>query len=79
MNKTVLIVDDDPIVRFVIQKMIHKLDDSVYCHHCDNGEMGLAVLETLQNSNDTIVVLFRHQYASTKWMGLFRRSAKNKT
>lgn len=57
MNKIVLIVDDDPIVRFVIQKMIHKLDDSVYCHHCDNGEMGLAVLETLQNSNDTIVVL----------------------
>lgn len=57
MNKTVLLVDDDPIVRFVIQKMIHKLDGSVYCHHCDNGEMGLAVLETLQNSNDAIVVL----------------------
>ena len=57
MNKTVLIVDDDTIVRLVIQKMIHKLDGSVNCHQCDNGVVGLAVLETLQNSTDIIVVL----------------------
>lgn len=57
MNRSVLIVDDDPIVRLIIQKMIHKLDDSVSCHQCDNGEAGLAVLEVLQNSNDAVIVL----------------------
>jgi two-component system, chemotaxis family, chemotaxis protein CheY len=57
MNKTLLIVDDDPIVRLIIKKMVHNMDSSVNCHQCDNGEVGLAVLETLQNSNDAIVVL----------------------
>ena len=57
MSKTVLIVDDDPIVRLVIQRMIHNMDRSVNCYPCDNGEVGLAVLETLQNSGDGIVVL----------------------
>lgn len=57
MNKIVLIVDDDPIVRLIIQKMVHNMDSSVNCHQCDNGEVGLAVLETLQNSTNIIVVL----------------------
>tara|TARA_R110000744_G_scaffold71015_3_gene143173 strand:- start:101 stop:496 length:396 start_codon:yes stop_codon:yes gene_type:complete len=57
LNKTVLIVDDDPIVRLVIQKMIHNLDSSVNCLQCDNGEVGLSALETLRNATDDIVVL----------------------
>ncbi|OXA78680.1 CheY chemotaxis protein or a CheY-like REC (receiver) domain [Flavobacterium aquidurense] len=57
MNKTVLIVDDDPIIRLIIQNMIHNLDSSVNCHQCVNGEVGLTALETLQNSTDIIVVL----------------------
>jgi len=57
MNKTVLIVDDDLIVRLVIQKMIHNLDSSVNCLQCDNGATGLAILETLQNATDAIIVL----------------------
>lgn len=57
MKKTVLIVDDDPIVRLVIQRMIHNLDSSVNCLQCDNGAVGLALLKTLQNATDAIVVL----------------------
>lgn len=57
MNKTVLIVDDDPIVRLVIQKMIHNIDSSVNCLQCDNGEVGLSALETLRNPMDAIIVL----------------------
>ena len=57
MNKTVLIVDDDPIVRFILQKMIHNFDSSVNCYQCDNGEVGLSQLETLRNTTDAIVVL----------------------
>lgn len=57
MKKTVLIVDDDPIVRLVIQTMIHNLDSSVNCLQGNNGMVGLALLETLQNATDAIVVL----------------------
>lgn len=57
MNKTILIVDDDPIVRMIIQKMIHNMDSSVNCHQCDNGEVALSVLETLRETIDDIVVL----------------------
>jgi len=57
MNKTILIVDDDPIVRMIIQKMILNMDNSVNCQQCDNGEVGLSVLETLRNVTDAIVIL----------------------
>lgn len=57
MNKTALLVNDDPVVRLIIQKMIHYLDSSDYCLQCDNGEEALTVLETLQSSTHTVVVL----------------------
>lgn len=58
MNKTVLLVDDDPIVRLIIQKMIHNFDNLVNCLPCANGQVGLSVLATLQNTTqDAIVVL----------------------
>ncbi|TLU99568.1 response regulator [Dyadobacter luticola] len=57
MNITVVIVDDDPIVRLVIQRMIHNIDSSVSCRQCDNGEVGLSVIEKLQNVADNVIVL----------------------
>lgn len=57
MNITVIIVDDDPIVRLVIQRMVHNIDSSVDCHQCENGEVGLLRIEKLQNITDYIVVL----------------------
>ena len=57
MKRILLIVDDDPIVRLMIQRMVHNIDSSVNCHQCDDGKVGLAVLETLQNSPDFIIVL----------------------
>lgn len=57
MDKTILIVDDDPIVRLIIQTMINTIDSSVNCHPCDNGEVGLYVLETLRNATEAIIVL----------------------
>ena len=57
MNKTVIIVDDDPIVRLVIQRMMYNIDSSVNCHQCENGEVGLSVIEKLQNVTDYVVVL----------------------
>ncbi|WP_138484041.1 response regulator [Dyadobacter bucti] len=57
MNKTVVIVDDDLIVRLVTQRMVHNIDSSINCHQCDNGEVGLSTIENLQNGTDYVVVL----------------------
>lgn len=57
MNKTVIIIDDDPIVRLVTERMVHNIDSSVNCHQCDNGEVGLSTIERLQNATDYFVVL----------------------
>jgi len=57
MNRTVVIVDDDPIVRLVTQRMMYNIDSSVSCHQCENGEVGLSVIEKLQNVTDYVVVL----------------------
>lgn len=57
MTKTVLIIDDDPIIRKIIQKMIYIVDVSVICYHCENGEVGLSFLKKLQGSTDPVIVL----------------------
>jgi CheY-like chemotaxis protein len=57
MNKTVVIIDDDPIVRLVTQRMMHNIDSSVNFHQCENGEVGLSVIEKLQNVSDYVVLL----------------------
>ncbi len=57
MNKTVLIVDDDPIVRMIIQKMIQIVDTTAICYPCENGEVGLYTLIKLQESANTVIVL----------------------
>ncbi|MCC5930917.1 MAG: response regulator [Cyclobacteriaceae bacterium] len=57
MNKKFLIIDDDPIIRILIQKMIEVLDESVNCYPYENGETGLSALKALETSADTIFVL----------------------
>lgn len=57
MRKEIILIDDDPILRLVVQKMIHHIDSSVICHHCENGEVGLRVLEPFLNSNSPIMVM----------------------
>lgn len=57
MNTSVVIVDDDPIIRLVIQRMVRNIDSSVDCHQCENGEVGLSTIEKLQNVTDYIIVL----------------------
>ena len=37
--------------------MVHKCDSSVNCHQCDNGAVGLEVLDTLRTASSQIVVL----------------------
>ena len=57
MRKEIILIDDDPILRLIIQKMIHQIDSSIICYHCENGEVGLNVLEPFFNLNRPIMVL----------------------
>jgi two-component system, chemotaxis family, chemotaxis protein CheY len=57
MKTQVLIIDDDPIFRMIMMRMISNVDPYVICHECTDGELGLAALEPLQDSPDNIIVL----------------------
>ncbi|MCH8567834.1 MAG: response regulator [Balneolales bacterium] len=57
MNKTVLIIDDDPIIRIILQKMIQIVDASAICYQFENGEVGLSYLKNLKSPLEHLIVL----------------------
>jgi DNA-binding NarL/FixJ family response regulator len=58
MKKEIFIIDDDMILRLIVQKMINHIDPSAICHQCENGEIGLdALLPCLDSENQIIVLL----------------------
>lgn len=57
MKKEVFIIDDDPIIRLIVKKMIHHSDSAVLCHPCANGKIGLEAMEPFLNSANPISVL----------------------
>ena len=57
MAKKIFIIDDDAILRLIIKKMVLKIDNSLSCHQCENGEVGLKELELIKNSEDRVIVL----------------------
>jgi CheY-like chemotaxis protein len=58
MKRELVIIDDDPIYRLIISKMVNTIDASVIIDECENCEMGLAKMESLgQLDHDVIVLL----------------------
>lgn len=57
MKNTILIIDDDLIVRMITQQMIKIVDESVFCKSFENGALGLSFLETLENTSDEFMIL----------------------
>jgi CheY-like chemotaxis protein len=57
MKQKIFIIDDDPIYRMIVLKMIQKIDLSIAIIECEHGEIGLTQLEKLKNSNQNIIVL----------------------
>jgi len=53
----IFIVDDDQIQRMIVSKMMKMIDPTLVINQCENGEIGLAMLEQDSNSNQKIIVL----------------------
>ncbi len=57
MKKEVFIIDDDPILRLIVKKMIHNIDSSVICHQFENGEKGIVAMGRFSHTNNPVIVL----------------------
>jgi CheY-like chemotaxis protein len=57
MKQEIFIIDDDPIFRMIVSKMIQRIDFSVTITECEHGEIGLTQLEKLKNVTHEIIVL----------------------
>jgi CheY-like chemotaxis protein len=58
MSKCIFIVDDDALVRLIVEKMMTKVDDTLTFFQCDNGKAGLKKLSEYQGDfSDCIILL----------------------
>lgn len=57
MKKEIFIIDDDPIYRMIVSRTINKIGPSLTINQCENGEIGLAMLQSERNTTHEIVVL----------------------
>jgi CheY-like chemotaxis protein len=57
MTKELFIVDDDPIHRMIISKMIHIMDSSLTVEQFENGEIALTKLEKIKGLDHQVIVL----------------------
>jgi len=57
MKKEIFIIDDDPIYRLIVLKTIKNIDSSLQIVECENGEIGLAKLESAKISDHDVIVL----------------------
>ncbi|MEB2778297.1 response regulator [Algoriphagus sp. D3-2-R+10] len=58
MNKTVFIIDDDPLLRLIVEKMMGKVYSPLVVIHCENGKVGLNKLKDhLEASSKCIILL----------------------
>lgn len=58
MPKTILIIDDDPIIHLLIERMMIKQDPSLKFIHCKNGKVGLDTLNNeIADTSQCIILL----------------------
>ncbi|WKK76692.2 response regulator [Marivirga salinae] len=57
MEKELFIIDDDSIYRMIVSSMLEDILPELQITECDNGEIGLAKLKEVENSNKEIIVL----------------------
>ena len=57
MKKQILIIDDDPIYRMIVSRTIARIDASLAIEQCEDGQVGLSMLEHYTSSNTKIIIL----------------------
>lgn len=57
MKRNVLVIDDDPIFRMLVNIMINKTAPGSVIHNCENGKEALDTLKTLKPSTAPVTVL----------------------
>ncbi len=58
MNKTILIIDDDLLVRLIVEKMMSKIDPTLTFIPCEDGKVGLErLIEHQGNRSEYIIIL----------------------
>lgn len=58
MSKTIFIIDDDPLINFIVEKMMSKVDSTLTFIKCADGKVGLEKLFGYQgNLSDCIILL----------------------
>lgn len=56
-KKEIFIIDDDPIYRMLVSRMLKNNDSVISIHECQNGQIGLDNLQNPENITDQIIVL----------------------
>lgn len=58
MQTHIVIIDDDPIIRLLIKKMLGRLDVSrLNILECENGKVGLNEIEKVAETSEAVIVL----------------------
>lgn len=57
MNKTIYIIDDDPLFRLIVERMLTRIDVSLNFVHCENGKVGVERVNNQIISNSEFIIL----------------------
>lgn len=57
MNKTIYIIDDDPLLGLIVEKMMTRVDNSLKFIQCENGKVGLDKLNSHQGEFSECIIL----------------------
>ena len=57
MNKTVCLIDDDPLFRLIVERMMRKTDSDLNFVQCENGKAGIEKIKDLLVPDSDFIVL----------------------
>lgn len=57
MSRTILIIDDDPLLHLIIKKMMNKIDSTLTFISCKDGKVGLEKLLAHQGDLSECIIL----------------------
>jgi len=77
MKKEICIIDDDSIYRMIISKTINIIASPLNIYQCENGQLGLEILEKLRHSEHEIIVFLDINMPVLDGWGVLENMEKN--